>query len=597
MLNELISMILSISWRQPLWLFIAIQPAFLYLFLRWKKQQAQKAFADEHLLPWLKVQQEQNLLRSIFTRNSAYILSWLLFSLAMAGPKIPDTSANEHDKILMDVILVVDLSRSMSATDVKPSRLRRATLEAYDFLSIVKNARVGVVVYAARAHLFVPLTSDKKALKFYLKDLDSLQLPTRGSDALAAIQLAKKELLVKLQGAEVNDKKPTILWLTDGDIEQKNLVKLELELAKTDKVDTYILALGTEEGAAIPLPDGSWLMSENLPVITKMNKILLDDLEKIAQVHVAQVREDNADWEKLYYQGMRSSLTTVNQESQYWKELFPWLLAPAIMLLIIALFPIGLLSKYLEKNIISIVCLSFLVMSLTKTSDVFAAEDTYEIEMLQGVEAYKKANFAKSKRYFIDSVLNAKTDKNRAIALHNLGNALFQLGDYARSTEVFTDALRYAPKQIQSAKNQALSLAVFIEQEKRRNRKMNQSNFASSNDIAPLFDVPEQLPFMLSSKAVNLLKVSLPKLPEGELNRLLSVDIQAIKLYQGGLQESKEKLAQKEKQQLNMEQARLFFMSQEEKVSNELWKRLFEIEEGFSGELKAPKTIPSVRPW
>ena len=590
-------MILSISWRQPLWLFIAIQPAFLYLFLRWKKQQAQKAFADEHLLPWLKVQQEQNLLRSIFTRNSAYILSWLLFSLAMAGPKIPDTSANEHDKILMDVILVVDLSRSMSATDVKPSRLRRATLEAYDFLSIVKNARIGVVVYAARAHLFVPLTSDKKALKFYLKDLDSLQLPTRGSDALAAIQLAKKELLVKLQGAEVNDKKPTILWLTDGDIEQKNLVKLELELAKTDKVDTYILALGTEEGAAIPLPDGSWLMSENLPVITKMNKILLDDLEKIAQVHVAQVREDNADWEKLYYQGMRSSLTTVNQESQYWKELFPWLLAPAIMLLIIALFPIGLLSKYLEKNIISIVCLSFLVMSLTKTSDVFAAEDTYEIEMLQGVEAYKKANFAKSKRYFIDSVLNAKTDKNRAIALHNLGNALFQLGDYARSTEVFTDALRYAPKQIQSAKNQALSLAVFIEQEKRRNRKMNQSNFASSNDIAPLFDVPEQLPFMLSSKAVNLLKVSLPKLPEGELNRLLSVDIQAIKLYQGGLQESKEKLAQKEKQQLNMEQARLFFMSQEEKVSNELWKRLFEIEEGFSGELKAPKTIPSVRPW
>ena len=590
-------MILSISWRQPLWLFIAIQPAFLYLFLRWKKQQAQKAFADEHLLPWLKVQQEQNLLRSIFTRNSAYILSWLLFSLAMAGPKIPDTSANEHDKILMDVILVVDLSRSMSATDVKPSRLRRATLEAYDFLSIVKNARVGVVVYAARAHLFVPLTSDKKALKFYLKDLDSLQLPTRGSDALAAIQLAKKELLVKLQGAEVNDKKPTILWLTDGDIEQKNLVKLELELAKTDKVDTYILALGTEEGAAIPLPDGSWLMSENLPVITKMNKILLDDLEKIAQVHVAQVREDNADWEKLYYQGMRSSLTTVNQESQHWKELLPWLLAPAIMLLIIALFPIGLLSKYLEKNIISIVCLSFLVMSLTKTSDVFAAEDTYEIEMLQGVEAYKKANFAKSKRYFIDSVLNAKTDKNRAIALHNLGNALFQLGDYARSTEVFTDALRYAPKQIQSAKNQALSLAVFIEQEKRRNRKMNQSNFASSNDIAPLFDVPEQLPFMLSSKAVNLLKVSLPKLPEGELNRLLSVDIQAIKLYQGGLQESKEKLAQKEKQQLNMEQARLFFMSQEEKVSNELWKRLFEIEEGFSGELKAPKTIPSVRPW
>jgi Ca-activated chloride channel family protein len=118
-----------------------------------------------------------------------------LFSVSAAGPRIADKPMNAQNEIVLDVMLVVDLSQSMRATDIKPSRMRRATLEVYEFLSLAKNTRVGITVYAGRPHLFVPLTDDFSALKFYLKSLDSLQLPTLGGDASAALAFAQKELL------------------------------------------------------------------------------------------------------------------------------------------------------------------------------------------------------------------------------------------------------------------------------------------------------------------------------------------------------------------------------------------------------------------
>ncbi|MEE9352599.1 MAG: VWA domain-containing protein, partial [Thiotrichaceae bacterium] len=187
----------SLDWRQPLWLLLALQPLFLWLVLRWLQKYKQTQFADSHLLPWIKVKQKQKLGKTLFSRDVAYGLAWVLLALSLAGPRVPDDQqlgSNNGNEVLVDIMMVIDLSRSMHAIDIIPSRIRRASLEAYELLSLVKNTRMGIVVYAARPHLFVPLTTDKSALKFYLQDLDSLQLPTKGSDANAALAFAKKEL-------------------------------------------------------------------------------------------------------------------------------------------------------------------------------------------------------------------------------------------------------------------------------------------------------------------------------------------------------------------------------------------------------------------
>lgn len=339
----------DINLRQPLYLLVAIYPILLWLILAGLKQSTQNKFADSHLLPWLEVSEDNTVSSFLFSRNTAYFFVWVLFAFALAGPRVPDKSVKNQNEILMDIMLVVDLSRSMQAVDIKPSRLRRATLEAYEFLSVVKNARVGIIVYAARAHLYVPLTSDLNALRFYLKNLDTLQLPTHGGEAAAAIRLANKELQVIGE-----DKQKIILWMTDGDIETQNINKLEVELNQIKKanVETFILGLATEEGAAIPLPDGTWLESEGQAVITKINYNLLKQLIQMGYVNMENfvvVSEDSSDWDKLYFQGMIKSLGSFKHDkTQQWVELFSWILLPAILLLIVALFPISL-SKALSK--------------------------------------------------------------------------------------------------------------------------------------------------------------------------------------------------------------------------------------------------------
>lgn len=582
-----------INWREPLWLIIALQPLLLWLILRWVQNRQQQQFAEPHLLPWLQVHEDktrwQGFISHLFSRNTAYVLAWFLLALSLAGPRLPDKPQNDKNEIVLDIMLVIDLSRSMLTKDIKPSRLRRAVLETYDFLSLAKNTRVGITVYAARPHLFVPLTSDFKALKFYLKDLDTLQLPTLGSDASAALSFATKELLNTKEAH-----KQVILWLTDGDIEPTKVQQIENVLTSSNQsnIESYILGLGTVEGGAIPLADGSWLESEGQAVITKTNIKLLQQLSTLGKGRFTMVANDNTDWEALYDQGMLSSLSYPEQaDTQQWKELFPWTLFPAIILLIIALFPFRFSKTPSAESVAAIVICIAITFFLPSPSQ--AEENDYNSTVLIGIDAYKNAQYAKSQNQFIRSVLNAKTNKQRGIALHNLGNALFNTGDYSSAAEVFTDALRYAPKQKKTIENQKLSIEIYTLIEKRKNRLMNRGNFAAPTDNAPLFDLPEQIPYMLSTKAIMLLKASLPDLPEEELDRLLSKEMQQFQLMQGDKQANEKQI----KQEQNMQQARIHFMGLEETTSNDLWKRLFEIEEGFPAKLNQAKPIPGVRPW
>jgi len=587
----MLELLSNLEWRQPLWLLAILQPLALWLWLRWRQSRQQQNFADEHLLPWVQIASSKTMLQKIFSRTTAYILAWFLFSLALAGPRQMEQSAQSDNKPVLDVMLVVDMSRSMQATDIKPSRIRRVVLEIYEFLSLAKNTRVGITVYAGRPHLFVPLTTDFKALKFYLDSLDTLQLPTRGSDAMQALAFAKDELL-----ANNANHKQTIIWMTDGDIstDRSSAFEKNIKDFSSQGIDTYILALASEEGAAIPLGDGNWLEENAQAVISKLDKTRLKALAKAGNGRFSLVKGDDSEWQTLYQLGMMKKIKVANNEkSGQWHELYQWALFPAIILLLLALFPIALPKRSLNSILGLILFLAIFTSHPPAYADQLSNKKNYQSSLTQGIDAYKNKKFKIAKSQFIEAVLNAQTQQQRAVALHNLGNALFKNADYARAADVFTDALRYAPKQQQSIDNQKLSVAISIELEKRRQQLVKRGNFNVPNDNAPFFDLPDQMPYMLNTKAVNLLKVSLPKLPETDLNRLLKKNIAQFKLLQGNSQKSK----QKKKQQYDLEQARIYFMGLEEQQSNQLWKRLFEIEEGFPGKLKKPKNIPGVKPW
>ncbi|MGD8940022.1 MAG: VWA domain-containing protein, partial [Gammaproteobacteria bacterium] len=189
----------QIHWREPLWLLLALQPLLIWILYKLWQDRQLTAYVDRALQPWVVVHEQRAWHKRLISRNNAYILAWSLFAVAAAGPRLPLYEPQVNADKGMNIMVVLDTSRSMTASDTLPNRLRRAELELHEMLSRAQGQRVGVIVYAARAHVFVPLTWDFAALRYYLQSLDKLILPTRGSQLVDALALAKDTLMAAPQ--------------------------------------------------------------------------------------------------------------------------------------------------------------------------------------------------------------------------------------------------------------------------------------------------------------------------------------------------------------------------------------------------------------
>jgi len=340
---EITNLFHVLSWREPLWLLLVFLPVSSWLFSS-LIQRKQSAYADAHLMPWLVSHQSRKIWQRLFSKNSAYIMAWVLFGIAAAGPRLPLELATQEQTTDMDIMLVVDVSRSMHVTDISPSRLRRAQIEIEEFLERAISSRVGVIIFAARPHLLAPLTSDHAALRFYLRALDTLVLPTHGSEPVTALMLAHKEL--------AKSTNPTaIIMLSDGDF--TTIPDSSMTTLKQANIPLYVLGLGNVEGEAIPLDNGEWLQHESRPVISRLNEEIL---RKIANFNggknasnnhnnYSPALDDDSDWRQLYDEGIASLSTgpeDINDDHNViWQELYHWPLFSALILLWLSLTPYG----------------------------------------------------------------------------------------------------------------------------------------------------------------------------------------------------------------------------------------------------------------
>ena len=593
----------NIEWRQPLWLLLMLQPLLLWLLVRFKNSRASNQFADKHLLPWVQVSDQKSLLQKILSRDTAYWLSMILLAIAMAGPRAPLESADTKQASALDIMLVVDVSASMKATDIKPSRLQRGAQELHELLTRIKrdDVRFGSIVYAARPHIFVPITSDFDALKFYLKDLDQLVLPTKGSDASSALLMASKELQA-VKGEQKQAK--AILWLTDGDFasaQDKSQIVETLTSLQEQNIPTFILGLGSAEGSAIPLRKGGWLEHNGQGVISKMDADLLADFAELAGGKFSKAYDDESEWESLYTQGLLNSVASnikkpSNNEDQQWAVYYPWFLFIGMMFLLLALVPFK--SSSGSKNNQAQPIASFLLGALfigfllSSSSELYAKENAKENALSsvleESVKNYNDQEYALATSGFVSIVLQAKTDSDRGKAMHNLGNNYFQQGDYENATQLFEDALRYAPDQKPSQNNLIITseLNALLKRRTRRgvatntNQAMGREQFGNQNQAAT----------MLESKVSKSKNLKLPEIPKEHLNNLLSKGLAHLQMLDSV--ETKQEI----QKQRNIEQARISLLRDQDS-SLDMWKRLFEIEEGFPAKLESPKTVPGQQPW
>jgi len=640
----------QIYWREPLWLLIGLQPVFVNLLRLSLQKRQYLQFADKQLLPWIIIQANQtsrhNILHKILSKDSAYILAWLLFAFAAAGPRIALEISGEKSANNADIMLVVDVSRSMQANDVSPTRIRRAQIEISELLERSYGNRIGLIVFAARPHLYVPLTSDYSALRFYLKSLDALILPTMGSQPASALKLAHHELLASQANLEnVLNPKSAIILITDGDwsdtsTKDNQPLKDISSVLNQANISVNILGVATKEGGAIPLTKGfdetGWLRHKGQSIVSRMDEAKLQQLAITTSGRYSPVLNSDRDWIALYDKGILSKNTAdgnnIPEENIIWHELYSWLLAPAILFMWIAIIPYGLrtaMKSFIRHNTNSIFVLFTLSLMLLfvplRQANANANEEEkqayrayvnndyrtalglyknttgYSGRMGEGSSYYQLGNYKGAIQQFSQAVLDAENNAARATGLYNLGNSYFNLGDYRSAVRVFKDTLMYHPEHIASRHNLAFSEALVKAIDARLMKSEKNSNTGagpSRSDIDNGLDVSEQSSISVDDSQETLPPASsLPKLPDLSktmLQRLINKGLRYIKLAD----ENNDSQAYSEKRlgALALGNARIR-MKELEDQQPLLWKRMFEIEEGFPAPQDKPSEVPGVLPW
>ena len=169
-----------------------------------------------------------------------------LLALALARPQC-GTRTEMARRSGVDLAIVLDLSRSMTARDVKPDRLERARLELSALLDQLAGDRVALVVFAGTAFVSCPLTSDYSAAKLFLRSTDPGDLPQQGTALGAALLAAREALVVADRGARAK----VVLVVSDGEDQEGGVEAAARELADAG-LTVHALAVGTRAGAPIP---------------------------------------------------------------------------------------------------------------------------------------------------------------------------------------------------------------------------------------------------------------------------------------------------------------------------------------------------------
>jgi len=513
---------------RPWWL-LAFFALFLVIFLLKKIRYYQSPW--QHFLPnhlaiaLLENSHSQAAKTASASSKTRYWLKPLVIGsciiFALAGPawqKLPQPVY----QLERGAVLIMDMSYSMYATDVKPNRLTRARYKAIDLLKKINEGDVGLIAYAGDAFIISPLTQDVKNIELLLPSLSPDIMPVHGANALSALTLADQTL--KNAGHISGD----IYWFTD-DIDNEEMSDV-YDWANDNNHKVNILGVGSTTGAPIKLSSGKLLKdNRGAIVIPRLPESRLSAIAQRSQGVYHTMTNDDADIKALTAHlsvslddtlDSQASNTSSEQESKQamqgdqYQEQGPWLLL-IILPFILSYFRRG--SSILAISWLMPLTLLFSFTSLSPSS--YAAEpnkaqtaenmsspsstaatraesnlsgagqlwqDLWQTSDQQAQQHYQQKDYQQAAKQFKDSqwqgsahykageyeqALQAFKQSDSAQAFYNQGNSLAQLQKVDEAIAAYKDALEKDP-DLSDAKD---NLAKLEELKKQQDQQKQQS--------------------------------------------------------------------------------------------------------------------------
>ncbi len=391
------------------------------LLVKWKKNAAKK-MGDPFLVKQLTKDFSPKKFR---LKLIIFIVGFALCGFAVAGLVEPDGSQKISRKGI-DLMIALDVSKSMLAQDIQPSRLERARQVISKIIDNLPEDKIGLVIFAGRAYLQMPMTVDHEAAKMYLSSASPDDVPTQGtviSDAL------------KMCYSAFNPKEKTyksILLISDGEDHEDDALKVAKELGK-EGIMINTVGIGSPLGAPIMDPETNSYKKDDKgnTVITKLDEKELSEIAKDGNglYQLYSTTNQVADNIKSKLSGIGQATVTDSSYDAF-KQYFQYLLGAALLLFVIEFF-ISEKRKMNKKVVTALVLFFFLNNSLLAQN--------VSNEIFKGNEAYKKNNYDAAENSYRGAL---KMADNNSIASYNLGNTLFRKGATDAAVEAYDNTIK-----------------------------------------------------------------------------------------------------------------------------------------------------------
>ncbi len=400
-------------------------------------------------------------------------LTGVLAVIALAGPawqRIEQPVFRSEQS----VVVALDLSRSMDAEDVAPSRLARARLKILDLLARRPSGQTALVVYSANAFTVTPLTTDTDTVAALVNSLGTDIMPSRGSYPVAAI--LKGRQLLEQAAVSVGE----VLLITDGGSSPA------AERVARDLRDAgytlSVLGVGTREGAPIPRATGGFVTDgSGKIVVPRLEESSLKTLARAGGGRYTRLAADGSDLDYLLSGDVGTqSASDESQATDQWHEEGPWILLLVLplaalafrrgwlMVIAIALLPLPDTAEaslwdelWLNKN--------QQAQKLLEDGDPAAAAQLFDNDEWQAVSRYRAGDYMGSAAQFAE-----RADPR---SLYNLGNALAMQGEFESAIDAYEQVLEADPDDADAAYNRDL-LKAALEQQREQQGAEQQSSSA-----------------------------------------------------------------------------------------------------------------------
>lgn len=445
---------------RPMWL-LGIPAALILWWVVTRRDDPRRRWRGviaDHLLDHLLVAPgARNRVRPIHLTSLALMIA----SISAAGP----AWRRELPPLLEDrapLVVAIDVSETMNAIDVTPTRLERAKLEVRDLLALRAGARTAVVAYAGSAHVVLPLTDDASLITTYVDALDPAVMPVKGRDTVLALNAVERVL--------ANEDTPgTVLFLTDG-LEDAAYDRLTAAM-RDGRLQPIVLGIGTAEGGPVKTANGDYATdASGARLFARLDVDAFRRLHDRTGVPVATITTGESDVEWVQRRVQSHLQARQSEMNARWKD-DGWFLVIPLVAMGAWWFRKGWTIRWSTAAFVMMLGLPapaaaqewrFADLWLTKDQqgqlafnrgDFVTAAERYADPFRKGVALYRAGRF--------DDAVKTLALVNTPESDYNQGNALARLGRYPDAVARYEAALKRRPDFPAAAANLAIVKALI----------------------------------------------------------------------------------------------------------------------------------------